>query len=480
MEAIDFIKKNFSLNKKFKHISLHDADTEVYLSLLSIEISDKFYDRYPVLQKFRKEIGNILLQNKKSKDKSSLSFKFSGNAKHISEEIMADTERWISTIKFNENWRDQTDDFGGETYNGWRLLDGKNSMIWLSSLVALRSRMYWQLASYKYLFFIRDMFAHIGREYLVTDPVDNAAPAPKKCRFYFKNHKILKDFDLTRWSKEISNRKSGSQGIQPPPELKLYILENFLKLKDEYYGLTKENKNTFYLYGREQDEYNRMSFKTIFFDYMTLWIASETTKLNRELEKEKQQFIRDVEKKLITHKDIKNASLRKLYDFLNLDLSSGKKRFEINFLEHLIALIDKNHKWSNEPNKVLEKKLSLLKFAWKNYFIFTFPLSNSENNSDMNNLAYQIFLDQVNDESVLDATRHRFDPMQVYYLHNKLELLHEEWRGLGTKESFDEFLLERCEELAIKFFIGGEQCFIYDHINLSPTSIARHLDKFHK
>lgn len=484
MEAIDFIKKNFSLNKKFKHMSLHDADNEIYLLLLSSEISDKFYSRYSHLNEFRTEIGNINLSLKgKSKDKSSFSFVFSGNTKYIPEEIMTDTKHWISTIKYNENWRDQTDDLGGEAYNGWRLSDGKYSQIWLDELFLSRSKMYSQLASYKYLYFIEHMFQCIGREFLAPDPVVDACPAPKKCRFYFKNHKILKDFDLTRWSKEISNKKSGSQGIQPPPELKKYILENYLELKDDYYALSKENKNTFYLYGREQDEYNRMSFRTIFFDYMTLWTANEAAKLTIEFEEEKGQFIKDIEIKLMVDKDITKNRLRKLRDFLNINRSSEAVRFDVDFLRHLIDLIDKNHKWSKEPNKVLDVKISLLKFAWINYFCFNFPFRatfiDHQDDPDLESLAYELFLDMFVDESLRNGKK-RDGLASFYYLHNKLELLHEEWRDLDTKESFDEFLLERCEELAIKFFIEGEQCFIYDHINLSPTSLARHLDKFHK
>ena len=38
-----------------------------------------------------------------------------------------------------------------------------------------------------------------------------------------------------------------------------------------------------------------MSFKTIFFDYMTLWTANEANKQIIEIEEEKVQFIKDIE-----------------------------------------------------------------------------------------------------------------------------------------------------------------------------------------
>tara|TARA_B100002051_G_C16725153_1_gene634860 strand:- start:876 stop:2315 length:1440 start_codon:yes stop_codon:yes gene_type:complete len=476
VKAKEFIEKNFKRTKKFEPIFLHDVDDEIYLEYFSQELTDKFYKKFPDLEEYRSDIGHLeIVSVKKGKKKNTLVFKFDGSVDSITKEIKKEIEAWFADID-NEtdftNWREQTKDLGGQAYNCWRLLDGKFSLQWQWELFSRRHDHYLQLASYRYLLFFSEMLSNIGTEHLVKDPEENFIPPPIRCRHFFKKHEDLKKFDVSKWSKELQKRKVGGQGIQPSPDLKDYVLENFLQDKEKFYEL---KKNTFYLIERKQDEYHRMSFKTIFFDYMTLWNAKEKERLAAEKDDEKREFIKKVEIKFVNQENLDQTTLNKLLGYAKENSSISELGVGLNFLMHLIALINNHKKWSQDEK--LDKKLALIKFTWRYWFKESHILFKSVE-GDEEKFAYELFLNSITDkDSSIKARRDLNDEWGFYNLHNRIELLYKYWNDNKPNSSFDEFLDDYVEDLIADYLVAGKQCFIYDHINASPPKIWEFIEQ---
>tara|TARA_Y200000002_G_C22685327_1_gene665733 strand:+ start:156 stop:1598 length:1443 start_codon:yes stop_codon:yes gene_type:complete len=474
MKTKEFIEKNFKLCQKFQPVSLRLADDQVYLNFLAEELDEQFYKKYPEFLERRKQIGHLSFYLEDDGAELMTRFGFTGNADIIPKEILSEFSKSIEKRGWNPNWRDQIEDLGGQAYSGWMMLDGKFSEQWLSNLCDLRHGKYIELATYRYMIFISEIISRIGSEHLTSSPEEDNFPSPQRCKHYFKQHELLKGFNITRWSKELSSRKRGGQGIQPPPDLKKFILENFLKLKDDFYGLKQEDRNTFFLFGRDQDEYNRMSFRTIYFDYMTLWNAVEKEKINLSVDAdlEKLNVIQSAEIKFTTGKKIEKETLAKLIDYAKKDHSISEFGVGMNFLLYLINLIDENVEWSKNPEKRLEKKLALVKFAWKNWFRTSHPVFNVkqeafegnqlqiENFSEKN--LYSYFLAIVTERDPSISTKESLDRWGIYNLHNALEVKYWEWLKSKNKESFDEYLIDEADTLASDFLINKKKCNIYE------------------
>ena len=471
MKTKEFIEKNFKLCQKFQPLSLRFAEDQVYLDFLAEELNEQFYNKYPEFLECRKQIGSLSFYFEEDGADLITRFDFTGDADIIPKEILSEFGKSIEKRGWNPNWRDQVEDLGGQAYSGWMMDDGKYSELWLENLVDLRHSSYIELASYRFMLFFFEIVSKIGSEHLTTSPIEEYIPSPQRCKHYFKQHELLKGFNLTRWSKELSRIKRGGQGIQPPPDLKKFILENFLKLKDDFYGLKQEDKNTFFLFGREQDEYNRMSFRTIYFDYMTLWNAVEKEKINSRVDPEKLDFIQSTEIKFVTGKKIGKKTISKLIDYAKEDRAISELGVGMNFLLYLINLINENVEWSNNPEKRLEKKLALVKFAWKNWFrtshpIFNVNLENLKENPVIGHFTekdmYSHFLNSVSERDPSIRIKEGLDAWGMYNLHNALEVKYNEWLESKNKKSFDEYLINEADTLASDFLINKKKCNIYE------------------
>ena len=227
MKTKEFIEKNYKLCQKFEPLSLRLAEDQVYLDFLAEELDEQFYNKYPEFLECRKQIGHLSFYLEEDEADLITRFGFTGDADIIPKEILSEFSKSIEKRGWNPNWRDQVEDLGGQAYSGWMMADGKFSEHWLSSLVDLRHAKYSELASYRYMIFISEIISRIGSEHLTSSPEEDSFPSPQRCKHYFKQHELLKDFNITRWSKDLSGRKRGGQGIQPPPDLKKFILENF-------------------------------------------------------------------------------------------------------------------------------------------------------------------------------------------------------------------------------------------------------------
>ena len=230
------------------------------------------------------------------------------------------------------------------------------SSYWLMELNSIRAKNYYSLAAYKYMFFYQAMMDSIGKEHLVREHLIS----PNSCKHFFRNHRYLHKFNLTRWSK---SRKI-PPGEQVPKDIKELILKDFLKTKEKFYDLPE---NTFFNEWNTLEQYRDVKFKTIFFDYMTLWERIEKNRLLQQLSNEFEKEAKEIKEKITINKEVDIFDVYRLLDIAKKPHQISELIRGRNFVLYLFDLINSQKKWSTIDKDITKTNLSA--YLIKEWFV---------------------------------------------------------------------------------------------------------------
>ena len=466
MDSIQFIKKNFRSDAlESKPLSLAEAENKLYEKLIIDDWIDcELHEKYKIFKHIPRELYESNSTDLKGRTLEQIweevhtypiqNYKKFKNTNDLTSAIVKRRsliEKKRSSLVISKDWRsEESDTWAWSIWNAYMLGERRASSYWLMELNSIRAKNYYSLAAYKYMFFYQAMMDSIGKEHLVREHLIS----PNSCKHFFKNHRYLHKFNLTRWSK---SRKIPA-GEQVPKDIKELILKDFLKTKEKFYDLPE---NTFFNEWNTLEQYRDVKFKTIFFDYMTLWERIEKNRLLEQLSNEFEKEAKEIKEKITINKEVDIFDVYRLLDIAKKPHQISELIRGRNFVLYLFDLINSQKKWSTIEKDIKKTNLSayLIKewFAHEKELKLFLPIKQKEEREveiserEIMWFTRNLFLPMDPDENKDDNKEDMIDFYSHFHLHNAIEWHYKKWSLEKDNILFSEYLITVAEELSHKY-----------------------------